>query len=147
MNVHKIAVHRTYYARLWWLFSLMYSWQWPGYVINTEESTWTPCWGPHDTPWARPWPRGLAIARVQAMVHGLQRAASYTVRAASYTVRAASWFSLFLADSISRRRFAIKRYIGAISHLDDARIPWRAITSNRTISTIIDLLLSNIRVR
>lgn len=38
MKVEKIAIHRTYYARLWWLFSLMYSWQWPGHVINTEES-------------------------------------------------------------------------------------------------------------
>lgn len=38
MKVEKIAIHRTYYARLWWLFSLMYSWQRPGHVINTEES-------------------------------------------------------------------------------------------------------------
>lgn len=38
IGVHEIAAYRTYYARLWWLFSLMYSWQWPGHVINMEES-------------------------------------------------------------------------------------------------------------
>lgn len=37
----------------------MYSRRWPGRIINTNESTDTSRWGPHDTPWARPWPWGL----------------------------------------------------------------------------------------
>lgn len=41
-DAREIARRRTYYARLRWLFSLMYSRRWPGRVINTEESTGTP---------------------------------------------------------------------------------------------------------
>lgn len=59
MNAREIVGRRTYYARLRWLFSLMYSRRWPGRIINTNESTDTSRWGPHDTPWARPWPWGL----------------------------------------------------------------------------------------
>jgi len=39
INAREIARRRTYYARLRWLFSLMYSRRWPGRVINTEKST------------------------------------------------------------------------------------------------------------
>ena len=42
INAREIAWRRTYYARLRWLFSLMYSRRWPGRVINMEESTGIP---------------------------------------------------------------------------------------------------------
>jgi len=41
-NAREIARRRTYYARLRWLFSLIYSRRWSGRVINTKESTGIP---------------------------------------------------------------------------------------------------------
>lgn len=52
-------------------------------MLLIQRKAWTPCWGPHDTPWARPWPRGLTISRVRGMV-SWATAASHTTRAAAF---------------------------------------------------------------